>query len=314
MGPPADQLQDAGAPAPWFGDNDIIPLKEDVSTAPVSPGVAVEQSSVGNGAQGASAYPGDDAVQELRPEGDGPGDVYQGDVYQGDVYQGDVYQGEALSAADPGTSLVEEEPRGVPVRGMLFGIFAGVAAASIWYGLTVATGWHLGLVSWLIGIGVGIGVVAGTGRGGTDSALIAASITAVALLMGEFQIAKYYEAQEEAIYEQAETVERDGDYDDEEVAILAGMTAEDFAALSNNEKSLIRTLVLMADEDYADYDDPGDESGSGDSDSEDSAWQDESLTFGFFLGHLRLYLGWKGIIIWLIGVGAAFRIGAGKTA
>lgn len=254
------------------------------------------------------------------PSDDPPSDVYQGDVYQGDVYQGDVYQGEvyqgeeAPAGGSDDLASAHGEPHGVPLRGLLFGIFAGTAAASLWYGLTVATGWQLGLVSWIIGIGVGVGVVAGTGRGGTDSALIAASITALALLMGEFQIAKYYEAEEEAIYQQAETVARDGDYNDEEVAILAGMTAEDFAALSNNEKELLRTLVLMTDEDYADYDDPYDDSELSDTDLEDLAWQNETLTFGFFLGHLRLYLGWKGIIIWLVGVGAAFRIGAGKTA
>ena len=316
MGPPSSQLRSADDPPLWFGDNDIIPLKEDVEKAAVPEVMAAASPTASDAARNTALGQGEVNGGDVQQ-----GDVYQGDVYQGDVYQGDVYQGDSALPPPPSgmqaKSAAEDDPPGVPLRGLLFGIFAGTAAAAIWYGLTVATGWQLGLVSWLVGIGVGIGVVAGTGRGGTDTALIAASITALALLVGEFQIAKYYEAQEEVYEEQAAAVERDGDYTDEEVAILAGMSLDDFTLLSGNEKNLLRTLVQMSDEDYADedyadedYDDPYDMSGDPGVDEDD--WP-ESLSFGFFLGNLKLFLGWKGIIIWLIGVGAAFRIGVGKT-
>lgn len=261
------------------------------------------------------------------PTGDvNQGDVYQGDVYEGeglegDVYQGDVYEEEEGTspippASKPANPLNEDDAKGVPLRGLIVGIFAGTLAAVAWYSLTVATGWQLSLVSWLIGIGVAIATVAGTGRGGVDVALISASVTALALLMGEFQIAKYYEAQENVIYEQAESIEMDGDYTDEEVAMLSGMSYDDFSGLAKREQELLRVLVQVGDEDYEGYEDyEYDEEGGDESVEEEdySDWRDETLTLGFFLGHLNWYLGWKGILIWLVGVGTAFRIPMGSS-
>lgn len=308
LGTPVSEISGGDAPPLWFGDDDIIPIKPAAEPPPAPPPPAPPQ---GQTAFASSLSQAEGVADSAEPAADvyqgdvygGEGDGSPGDVYQGDVYQGDVYQGESTSEDEP--TFGGAEVKGVPLRGLIVGIFAGTLGAIIWYSLTVATHWQFSLVSWLIGVGVAVAAVAGTGRGGTDVAVIAASITALAIFLGEFQIAKYFETQENAIYEQAEAIERDGDYTDEEVAMLSGLSFDDFSGLSKSEKELLRMLAQVGDEDYEGYDD-------GDSGVEDD-WQNSTLTMGFFLGHIKYYMGWKGILFWLIGIGAAFRIPLGSS-
>lgn len=320
LGPPVSELKHGAAEPSWMQNDGIIPIKEDDPPPPTRDSGAAQGGDdlfLGDPpAAPTGATDGGVADPSAAPQGNVyEGDVYQGEEPQGDVYQGDVYQGESAQTGAMATATVEAVG-GVPLRGLIVAIFAGTVAATAWYWLSVTTGWQFTMVSWLIGVGVGLAAVAGTGRNGMDAAVIAAAITGLALLMGEFQIAKYVDQRYEVISAelavQAEAIEKDGDYTDEEVAILMGMRYQDFQALSNSEQQVVRMLAQLAGVEY-DEDYYGEEYGDASSFEDEYGGDDASLTLGSFIGNFRHHLGFKGIIIWLAGVGAAFRLGLGST-
>ncbi|EEF58632.1 hypothetical protein [Pedosphaera parvula] len=90
-----------------------------------------------------------------------------------------------LSAANKQLTKVSMS-RGKPAMGIMAGVAAGALAAFAWYLLTLATGYEIRIVSWLIGVAVGLGMrkfgCPTTHKYGS----IAVLITALAIIGGQY--------------------------------------------------------------------------------------------------------------------------------
>jgi hypothetical protein len=69
------------------------------------------------------------------------------------------------------------------VKATVLGGLAGAAGAAVWYAVRAATGYEIGLISILVGLGVGFGVRKGSGgRGGRGYQVLAVALTYAAIV------------------------------------------------------------------------------------------------------------------------------------
>lgn len=104
------------------------------------------------------------------------------------------------ASADTAAILADDSTSAdLSVRVVLAGAGAALAGAVIWYGIAMATGYELSFVAWAIGGGVGAAMVFAGGRS-LPVALIACTLTFVAIMGGKYMILIHAENKLEAAY------------------------------------------------------------------------------------------------------------------
>lgn len=72
------------------------------------------------------------------------------------------------------------------IKGIGFGVIAGVAGAAIWAGISYGTGYEIGWMAWGVGLLVGWAVALGEGKRGILAGVVAAVLASVAMLGGKY--------------------------------------------------------------------------------------------------------------------------------
>jgi hypothetical protein len=90
------------------------------------------------------------------------------------------------TAAGDADTHQSDKSRRNPAVGILAGLAAGFVAAFLWYLLTLATGYEIRPVSWIIGVAVGLGMRFGGCANTHKYGSIAVLITAMAIIGGQY--------------------------------------------------------------------------------------------------------------------------------
>jgi hypothetical protein len=94
------------------------------------------------------------------------------------------------TVAEPGPTPIAAAPIvaavGIPVKGVLFAVVAGLMGALVWYGVVAMTDMKLGIIAIGVGWLVGRGAVLGAGTGGKQLAVASLVIAVLAMVLGEY--------------------------------------------------------------------------------------------------------------------------------
>jgi hypothetical protein len=76
---------------------------------------------------------------------------------------------------------------------IIFALAFGIPGALLWFGITILSGWQIGLVAVGVGYLVGLGTVIGSGnKTGIRLQLLSATVSLITIIMGEYFIANHY--------------------------------------------------------------------------------------------------------------------------